>query len=337
MPVRVLLLNNFAQNGQATHVFALGRELSRQGHRVHLLMPDFPEEYREKYGKFLDYLGCSVSVNDSPEEIARLLEKYRFDILHAHSPLTYNLARSLSKACRAPYVLSCHGLGIAGERYEESLAAAGKLLCISPRVADSLARYQEKTAIIPNGIDTREYAPGKKNHPVKILYAGRVDQYKRKGFLALEKALGLCHASSLSFEYYCAANVSSSFRGAKSLGWVPSIAPYANNSDIIIGTGRALLEGMAAGNAACILGRMWGGVVTPGQVSGRYYFDFSGMTGREACYRNIFFDLAKLMKNTRRLRELQQFGREHVLERYDITRHTRQVVKIYEGLVSPGA
>ncbi len=332
--MRVLLLNNFALNGQATHVFALGRELKKQGLKPHLLMPEFPEEYQEKYREFLDYLGYSILAGiDNKKMIEEIMHKYKFDIIHAHSPLTYGLAHKLADNYKIPLVFSCHGLGIEGERFKNSLTAAGHLICISRRVADSLAHYREKITIIPNGIDTNEYAPGKKSLPVKIFYAGRVDQHKRKGFLALEKSLGLCHASSLRFEYYCAANVGSTFPGAKSLGWVPSIASHANNTDIIIGTGRALLEGMSAGNAACILGRMWGGVVTPEKTRGQKFFDLSGMTGREACYRNIFFDLAKLVKNTHHLRYLQEFSRNHVLDNYNIRHLTREVVRVYLKLL----
>ncbi len=327
--MKVLLLNNFALNGQATHVFALWRELKRQGLKPHLLIPEFPEEYQEKYREYLDYLGYSIQITKDPGKIDKTMHKYKFDLIHAHSPLTYGLAHKLSANHNIPCVFSCHGLGIAGERFKNSLAAATHLICISRRVADSLTDYGEKVSIIPNGIDTNEYAPGKKSLPLKILYAGRVDQHKRKGFEALEKSLGLCHASSLRFEYYCAANVRSTFPGAKSLGWVPSIAPYANNTDIIFGTGRALLEGMASGNAACVLGRMWGGVVTPEKAGAHKLFDFSGMTGWEACYRNIFFDLAKLIKNIRHLRYLQQFSRSYVLDKYDIKNLTRDVVRIY--------
>lgn len=327
--MRVLLLNNFALNGQATHVFALGRELKRQGLSPHLLLPEFPEDYLKKYQEYLDYLGFNILATEDRRQVDQLMQKVKFDVIHAHSPLTYPLAYKLSDEYKIPYVLSCHGLGIEGERYQKSLDAADHMICISQRVADSLAHYRDKISVIPNGIDTAEYAPGKKTLPVKILYAGRVDQYKRKGFMAFEKSLQLCHASSLPFEYYCASNVSSSYRGGKSLGWVPSIAPYANNTDIIVGTGRALLEGMAAGNAACILGRMWGGIVTPQSSTGSKYADLSGMSGKETCYRNIFFDLAKLIKNRRLLQQVQQFSRQYVVSHYNIRELTQKIVHIY--------
>jgi alpha-maltose-1-phosphate synthase len=333
--MRVLLLNDFALNGQATHVFALGRELKRQGLNPHLLLPELPEEYSGKYHDYLDYLGFHILATEDRRQIEEMMEKVKFDVIHAHSPLTYPLAYKLSNQYKVPYVLSCHGLGIEGERYKKSLAGAHHMICISHRVAGSLADYRHKISVIPNGIDTAEYTPGKKTLPVKILYAGRVDQYKRKGFMAFEKSLQLCHASSLPFEYYCASNVSSTYKGGKSLGWVPSIAPYANNTDIIVGTGRALLEGMSAGNAACILGRMWGGIVTPESTAGPKYADLSGMSGKETCYRTIFFDLAKLIKNMRLLRNIQQFSRNYVVSQYNIGDLTQKIVDLYGRATIP--
>lgn len=334
--MRILLLSDFALEGETAQVFALGRALTELGHRVHLLMTFFPPRYRAGYQKFLDNLGFEVTLNPEPEEVIALAAAEGFDILHAHSFGTYETAARLSREFGAPFVLSFYSPEAGAGTPREFLQGAARLICPDAGLAEGLGGFREKTDVIPQGVDTRELAPGKKGLPVKILYAGRVGQHNRRSFQAFEKSLGLCHATSLDFHYVCAANTNSGFPGARSLGWLPSLAPHAGSTDIIVGTGRTLLEGMAAGNAACILGSHWGGVVTPGKAARPEGLDLSGREGKEPCYRNIFFDLAKLIKNTRYLRELQQFSRAHIQKRHDLKIAARQLEEVYASALASG-
>ncbi len=328
--MEVLLLSNFSNNGQTAHVLTLGKELKKQGIRPHLLIiTNDNSAILKEYKDFINNFGYGITITKEEKIINNLFNKYNFDIIHAHSSLTFNLAQKLSKIYEIPYVISYHGLGINDERFKSSLNGAKKIICISQRLTDDLQNYKEKVVVIENGIDTEEYSPGSKSYPIKVIYAGRVDDHKRKGFLALGKALTLLDSIPLHYEFFCASNIKPNHFRAKYMGWIPTIAPFVKNTDIIIGTGRAILEGMAAANAGIVLGRFYGGVVTKNKVSTANYLDVSGLSGRDLCYRTIFFDLAKLIKSSSYRKELQKFSRMYVMENYNSKDITKEIIKMY--------
>lgn len=235
----------------------------------------------------------------------------------------------LSKELSIPYVVTCHGLGLNQPSYRHFFEEAGQMICISQRVANNLREYSNKISVVPNGVDLDEFKPGNKEEPLKISLVARIDSGKQNSYNQFCKAVDLLEG----VEFYVACNKKPLSQNAKYLGWTTQVAELLADMDIVAGTGRNVIEGLAAGNAAIILGRTYQGILTPEKADKNKHLDLSGLSGSEPCYRNIFFDLAKLMQNRIYLQQLQKFSRELAEKEFDNKLLTQRIVEIYEDVL----
>ncbi|HHX87444.1 MAG TPA: hypothetical protein GX693_04595, partial [Firmicutes bacterium] len=100
-------------------------------------------------------------------------------------------------------------------------------------------------------------------------------------------------------------------------------------SQVIVGQQRALLEGMACGNAALVLGLSYRGILDPATLPPPPLADLSGAGDEEPCYRTIFYDLSRLGKERPYLTRLQNRGRQLVRENYDLRLIAERTSDIY--------
>jgi glycosyltransferase involved in cell wall biosynthesis len=327
--LRVLHFNRFSHSGQTTHVFALVAEQQRQGLSAGLIMESYPSyQALEAYRQSIAQLGAVIIRPNDRESVCHQLKDRQWQLIHAHSALTFPTAADLAHKLNIPYVVTCHGLGLNQQEYRPYLQKASAVICISQRVANSLREFAGKTRVVPNGVDLEEFRPGDKDEPVKIALVARVDGTKTKTFLQFCKAVELLE----DVEFYVAGNKKPPGNRARYLGWSNEITPLLARTDIVAGTGRAVIEGLAAGNAVLVLGRTYQGLLTPEKVRQKY-LDLSGLAGTDACYKTMFFDLASLMQNRPALRSLQRFGRELAEKEFDNRLLTKKIAGIYRQVL----
>jgi glycosyltransferase involved in cell wall biosynthesis len=327
--LKVLHLNRFFYSGQTTHVFSLVKEQQQQGHAAHLAIEGYPPRKAfDVYKNTLERLNVKVTKPGDEATLARLIKKFRYDLIHAHSPLTFAMARKLSANFNIPYVITCHRLGLNKEQYRTFLKGAAVLFCISPRVARSMHEFSEKIHVITNGVDLEEFKPTRKTEPVKIALVARIDTNKQAGYNHLCKAVGLLE----KVEFFVASNKPPDSRKAKYLGWTDQIAGLLSKTDIVVGTGRAIVEGLAAGNAGLVLGNTYQGVLATEKMESGEYLDLSGLAGIEPSYKDIFFDLSNLTQDRAYLRKLQAGGRKLAQEQYNIREICGYILHIYRSV-----
>ncbi len=327
--MRVLHFNRFSHSGQTTHVFSLVGEQQRQGLAAKLIMESYPSyQALEAYRQTIARLGAVIISPNDREALSRQLKDNNWQLIHAHSSLTFPTADGLSQKLNIPYVVTCHGLGLNQQEHRPYLQRASAVICISQRVANGLREFAGKIRVVPNGVDLDEFMPGEKFEPLKIALVARVDGTKTKSFLQFCKAVELLE----NVEFYVAGNRQPPGNRARYLGWSNEIAPLLARTDILAGTGRAVIEGLAAGNAVLILGRTYQGLLTP-EKARQKYLDLSGLAGTDACYRSIFFDLAPLIQNRSDLRSLQRFGRELAEKEFDNRLLTKKITGIYRQVL----
>lgn len=326
--MKILHLNSFFYSGQAAHVFSLVQAQQKQGHLAQLAIEGSPSlKTLEVYDKTIAALGVIVTKPGDENMLADQITKSRYNLIHAHSPQTFATAEHLSKKFKIPYVVTCHGLGLGKEEFRPYLKEAGALFCTSQRVAAGLPEFAHKIHIIPNGVDLEEFKPAHKSDPVKIALVARIDPWKEKSYLQLCKAADLLEGAIF---YTTNRNLKCP---TKCIAWTDSIPDLLAKTDIVIGTGRAVIEGLAAGNAALILGRTYQGVLTPEKTEKQINVDLSGLSGSEPCYKAIFFDLATLTQNPIYLQRLQEFGRKLAEEHFDNKLLNQQIVNIYKKVL----
>ncbi len=328
--MHILHLNRFFYSSQTSYIISLVREQRLQGHQAHLFMESRPPvKIPDPYTSMLEQLGNAVIPASNPDSLNILLKNKGIDLIHAHSPLSFPLAASLSSKLNIPYVVTCHGLGLNQPQYQGYLKDSGAIICISRRVAHNLRDFSNKTYIVPIGVDLSEYRPEEKKEPIKIVLLTWVDSGRQKSFEHFCKAAALLN----DIEFYVSANIQPDSKHAIFLGCKPQHPRLFAKTDIVAGTGRTIAEALATGNAALILGRTYQGILSPENIKEEKHLDLSGLSGSEPCYRNIFLDLAKLTQNQIYLRRLQQFGRTLAQKQFDHKLLTRKIIEIYEGVL----
>ncbi|MBI2869227.1 MAG: glycosyltransferase family 4 protein [Chloroflexi bacterium] len=200
--------------GVVNHISSLERQFTRMGHEVRIIAPASKAvaAYGEQFipvGKPrpLPVNGSIARITLSPwlaSRVQDIFERERFDICHLHEPLMPMLCTTTLRLCQVPAVGTFHASG--GKPWYSFWTPVGKhflkkwfhrldaRIAVSKPAGDFVSRYfPAEYLIIPNGIDTRHFAPetapplpefsdGKQN----ILFVGRLEP--RKGFNYLLEA-----------------------------------------------------------------------------------------------------------------------------------------------------
>jgi len=190
-------------------VFQLQVQLQKKGHQAIIITPR-PRSYFEDTPKDMILLGRSTKMNTpfatmvdfgfeaDGEEIAAILEREQFDILHFHEPWQPVLSRQILTRSNTVNVATFHGTP------PDTIMSKSLLNMVIPytrsvlkyihsytAVSEPAAGYirtltDEHVEIIPNGIDINKFkAPKTMPHESKktILYLGRLERRKGVKFL----------------------------------------------------------------------------------------------------------------------------------------------------------
>jgi len=207
--------------GITEHVHNLAGALGRKGHdvtvvthnlkpRKHHHYPDEPLNFTvERFGKGIPIysngsfaritLGRSLGDN-----LQRFFEREKFDVIHAHSPLTPILPLVAVRRSNAPvtvgtfhtYFDRSHGYGMLKNKFAESMDMMDGRIVVSEACVEALSRYFDtEYKVIPNGVDTNYFHPDSPVRPefddgkLNILFVGRFDP--RNGLKTMLEAFKL--------------------------------------------------------------------------------------------------------------------------------------------------
>lgn len=185
-------------------VLAMQRELSRRGHNVRVITPRSKEAQKiDNKNIILVGAGTDVkspfattaqlSASTNTEELQQIIDEYEFDIMHFHEPWVPMLSGQLLAKSRSVNLATFHAhipdsvMTKVIERvitpYTKSILRSFDALTAVSEPAAEYARSltSQPIHIIPNGIDTAKYRPGRveKRANKIILHIGRLE--KRKG------------------------------------------------------------------------------------------------------------------------------------------------------------
>jgi len=173
-----LLTHSTNPRGGVVHVLELGRALMALGHAVTLIAPAAPG-----HGFFRE-TPCRIELAPAPpaaddlaetvqqrivvlrEHVAALLQRERFDILHAHDGIGANaLAELVQHRAIDGYVRTVHHVDRYGDARvqaweERSIRRAARVLCVSALWCRRLQEeYGVEAVQVPNGVDLSRYRP----------------------------------------------------------------------------------------------------------------------------------------------------------------------------------
>ena len=212
MKVGLISFHTFSQpGGVKRHVLGLHQEFKERGIESKIIVPR--RLRTENYGKDVILLGTSLplkvagtqadlDVNFNPLAIDRVLKKEKFDVLHFHN-FGFPSGLQILERSETLNVMTFHA-SLDGVKFFKTFAfilyifrkivqwKMDGLIGVAPFNLEIFKNYKRPTAVIPNGIDLKEFntkvPPIKKylDGKINILFLGRIEE--RKGLIYLLKA-----------------------------------------------------------------------------------------------------------------------------------------------------
>ena len=367
--------------GVANHVLGWARRQVNLGNEVVVVAPeDGAPEVREIDGiriRRVKTLLRVASAHITPALPFRLLQEPA-DVFHTHYPMPWNadwgvlIARIRRKPVVLTYTSDIGGRGLKGlfgMLYNHTLLRltlhlSHRIVVNSPhypRLSAHLRRHQQKTVVIPPGVDTEHFCPmGMTREAHTVFFVGTLQEHHRyKGLEPLLRAVKVARERVPELRLVVAGegpkdNVFSRLarelgieRHVRFLGFVPhrEIRTWYNRCAVFAmpslsrcqdgfgmvqeSFGMVALEAMACGAPTIV-----SDVV--GMIEGIREYDAAEVV-EPGNYREIADKLLYLLGNQKRRRELGQNGRRLAEERYTWQRVTAKTLPLYRELLNtPG-
>ncbi len=319
------MLSRFRCSGAMSHLFSLAAGLNRLGARAVAVITHCPPHYLDQIRRYQQFFPCFAE--SRPEKIIKLARGYRFDLLHLHDLSLAGITEKLLHTLQIPCGATLHG--IPARPVNPALLQKLSFL-ITPHPQAWVPAWPGRRAVfIPEGVDLDMYRPAEKEG-FKITFIGEEYGFTPESAAALLKAAGLADV-----EVELLSPEPLPLLKGRDYGWLLNSAPVLSRSQVVVGTYRGLLEGMACGNAALILGQSYQGMFEPESSPAAFPFpDLSGTGGETPCYRTIFFHLTALLKDRPFLQSLQQQGRKFIRENCDLRLAAERTYQLYRQVAA---
>ncbi len=205
--------------------------------------------------------GIEVWEYETEEELLEIVNEGDWDIIHAHSFLTFKAAAKAAAEAQIPLIVTLHSVFVWGAVYWDVLAEASSIIAVGPAQARYLGPWKRKTTVIPNGIDLSVFKPGDEpsDGQISVLWYGRVDGRMSRGLKILD-AMAPKLPAEITLRAVGQADVE--LKNIPITGWVKDPVEELQRSHITFAHGRSLREAMACGSIGMMLGHGYGGRVT---------------------------------------------------------------------------
>ncbi len=325
--MKILILTRFYLNGQTSHVFSLCQELVRQKHEPYLAIEGLAHP---EYALWLRKNKIPFTTRTEFKSLSRTIASQNFTLIHTHSAHTLKTALDLGQHYNIPVIATCHYLDF---QPIELLAKATKIITISKEMYDFFDHLKNKTVIIENGIDTRNYKPKPKKlykstpRPPKALIATRMTGIKEPGYINLVKILQKYNWSIKSVGNWRPFQLD-----IEHSSWQLDLSNIIPQADLVIGVGRTIRKAMASGSVAMVLGNYFDGIVTPENVAVLRDYNFSGRTLKQKPLEPILTkEISMLTSKT--LGFLRNFGYQYGSQHFSQATITSETVKLYYSVL----
>jgi len=313
----LIILETLNLGGAQTHVVALSKALALKGHNISIVSAG--GELVERVTSFgakhyqlplnrksmLPYLTMCL---------IRIIKGERISIIHSHPRLKPIFAGYFaSVVSHIPCVTTVHGIFPTLFNYRYLNYTAEKVIAVSSEVKNYLTNNcrikEEKVEIVHNGIDLHDFMPSQttkyrsNRDALKILYISRLDKEKISAIINFIKAIPILYRRVPDADVVIV-GTGTEFDKIESLvneenrqlgrevilmwGGSKNVAKLMQSADVVIGVGRIIIEAMACGKPAIVVGYSignrggnFGGIVTGENVVEMKEYNFSGRNSSE--------------------------------------------------------
>ncbi len=345
--------------GAETHVCELATGLVALGHRVTVASPggalaaslpgDVKHVMLPRFSRGIwDLLRSSFAIR-------RLLRKGGFDIIHAHGRLPAYICQKYAKKFGRGFVVTAHALFKMTPALRRLSVWGERTIAVSEDIKqlliDECDVYPGHITVIPNGIDTRRFAPqGPPANPARrILFVSRLDHDCSLGAQLLCRIAGRLHddfpdvkitlvGGGSEFERIRALaegiNTVCGRAVVEAVGARGDIERLLSEADIFVGVSRAALEAASCGLPVILCGNEgYAGILSEDNIPAHSNFCGRGcpMPDAETLYRDV---RRLLLMSQEERRALGNFGREYVIAYNSSDRTAKSVVDVYEAVLN---
>jgi len=375
---RILILAEKMRSGGGPRtIVTIARALAEAGHHVAMATQGGPLLQPATDAGIAHYLlpGARlwpVRGQLSLANMARLLwivRRERPDVIHCFRRWSLYLAVVTSFLHRRPLVFTNNTVGVRfyGCRISALLTAT------SPQfarfIAESAGVPAEQVTVIPNRIDLRAFASGSlpAKHDARSrlgIPAGRrtiafISRFQlgemgkieglwrfldglpdlRDRVPALFVALAGIGSDSEAVRSRCAeVNRAAGGEAVRPLGVLPTVADLLACADLVVGTGRCVMEAMACGLPTAVIGRRgFAGLVGPDTIGPIADTNFAGRNVSPGQLdREMAPGLAAALNDEELASSLGEFGRRYVEEELDVQRGVARYEAVYRRALAAG-
>ena len=354
--------------GAETHVLELSRALAARGHEV--FVASSGGVYARELAKYgIGHVKIPLSSKKAALKAAfllsRLMERERFDIVHAHARIPAFICERLSRKYGFAFVTTVHFDFRVNPFFRKLTFWGEHTFAVSEDIAESTAaKYgieRGKITVINNGIDTERFSPANSGEGVRkrlglagrkvIMYLGRLD-----GDSFLPAELLLCAAEEIYRAQKDArflivgggkkhAELAERARRLnEKLGLELAFLPggtakpeeYFAACDIFVGPSRSALEALASGKPAVIAGNFGMlGVFSPENAGEALRTNFCCRGSPPATAERVCREVLRLLSlGAGEAASLAAYGREFTEKHYGTARMTAACEAEYRALLA---
>lgn len=367
--LRVLLvLDAFNIGGTETHVLSLAKELINQGVKVVVLGKDGPlgSEFKKLNCKIYNMDFPLIVPRDRETNnafitmIRRVIEAEKINIIHGHMAPSGSLALESGREFNIPYIMTIHGMYY-HDILSDKLPKCNAIISVSHPVYTWLLKSGIQSRVIPNGIIYNDFEEknqisikqevrqtyGIPDDALLAMYCSRMAWGKIRTCENLIRVVrDLKRAENIDYHALIVGDgpgyeelVEVGKRANSILG--KEIIHFTGNqldmpkfylaSDLVVGTGRVAIEGMAARKNVIATGNDgYYGIITPDNFDAAwniYFGDHGSSEVNNAMY--LYDDLKRYYSEKNNL--INQIPDIYLKSKkmFDISVMTKQVIDIY--------
>ena len=263
----LLLYDSMGVGGAETHVAGLAKRLAERGVSVVLAAKGgavskrlLSERGDIRFVEIYPSKKSRLSVFSYADQLRRLIDEEKPDIVHAHSRMTSFGASLARRFCRSKFslVVTAHAMYRAGGTIRLFSRFGDRTIAVSDDIARHLVKKfkvgRDKISVISNGIDVQSFRPLEKQDENKIVFASRLDSDCSMGAYALCSIYErlLTKHPNLTVDIIGGGSELDRLKkesrgkyGIRVLGGVDDLSKAISGAALIIGVSRVALEGMA--------------------------------------------------------------------------------------------
>lgn len=355
--------------GAETHILELSLELTSRGHDVtvasnggvyadKLILGGVKHIHAPLHSKKPHDVAKSIKI------LSQLMQKERFDIVHAHARIPAFICGRLQKKFGFIFITTAHGDFKAGPFLSRMTDWGDHILAVSRDIAENLSKKysypEENITLINNGIDTSRFSPENDGTMIRnqfglcgkkvVMYLGRLnDDSALVAKMLLESAPSLYRKNkdirvmivgegkNLIAMRKRALEINSCVGKEIVLlpGGTPKAAEYIAACDIFVAPSRSAMEAAASGKPTVIAGR-YGmlGIFSPDIEEDAMRTNFCCRGSEPPTSEKIEKCVMELLQSDEeKLKSLTKYGRNFIETHYSVRTMTDTCEKLYRDML----